>query len=69
MRGAAGNCRPYRDRRKIEDAGFQVLSDEPDYTTVAIPPTDEAYVAAEQAGESTPETMELTLIHRADDEL
>jgi hypothetical protein len=57
-----------RDRNQLERAGFTVLADQPDYMAVAIPPTGEAYRAAEKAGTSTPETMTLELLHQYDDE-
>lgn len=55
------------DRRKLEDAGYQIVADEADYTVVSIPPTDEACAAAEQADGSTLEAMALTLISESDE--
>lgn len=65
-----GNGRLHQtDRRQLEEAGFQVLAGEPGYTVVAIPPSDEACIAAEHAGEHTPETMQLELTHWPEEEL
>lgn len=56
-----------RNRKQLEDAGFRVIANEPYYTAVAIPPSEEACRAAEEAGDPEPETMELVLISQPDE--
>lgn len=57
-----------RQRAEIEGAGFDLIAGEPYYTAVSIPPTEEACLAAEAAGEPIPDSMELVLLSQPEDE-